>query len=246
MRAILARAATAAFTGTVCLFVLGYSASSAYGGAIVGFEINSISSDPLFLFENQGTDTITDDTLKTNDPVTVDLTIDLSDLGREQVTFEDALFEFDSTLTTMNSGPLGAMTAYELLFNGTFHFEDPVLGNIFTVNFDDARMLLLGIGGTIAYATGVGANEGVTYIPGEALPGVSFLGPQEFDFTVTDLQDSTKGPVDIRNIPPRDDIQVEDFTFNSSFSGISGAIPEPSTLALTTLAALALLRRRTM
>ncbi len=245
MYAIMPRGAGAAPSVLVCLLVSGLLVGSADGAPVIGFRDTSVSTSPLFTFESQGTNTIGDDILTTNDPVTVDLQLDLSGVGQGDALFMDALFEFDAALTDQRSRSLAGWTVHELRFDGSFLFKEDGSGDpILTATFSDARMWILSDRGVVKANTGLRARGPVGYTAGPALPGVVFAENEGFRFRTDDVQDLFGGPVDVNHVRPPDKYQFEDFTFNSSFLGFSGVVPEPTTLSLLALGAAVAMRRR--
>ena len=111
---------------------------------------------------------------------------------------------------------------------------------ILGATFTDARLLLLEFAdsGTVGFATGLAADGDVTFTLGDAVPGYSVTGGEQFQFTVNSLQSESGGTVGINDglVPP----QFENFTFSSSFSGSMLVIPEPGTSCLAALSLLGL------
>lgn len=210
--------------------------------AVVGFQINSVDVSPLFNFDNQGTDSLADDTL-TAGLAQVELSLDL---GGSPLIYNEAKFEFDATLSSVEllGNPPGTQV-YDLLFDGTFSFTDGESSqSILDATFTDARLLMLEFGdtGTVGFATGLAADAAVSFVLGPAVPGnLTVDGGEQFQFTINSLLSSGGGPVHIGTVPPPDDFQFEDFTFNSSFSGSMALVPEPATLGLAVLALVGLL-----
>jgi hypothetical protein len=211
--------------------------------ALVGFQINSVDVSPLFEFDNQGTDSLADDTL-TAGPAQVALSLML---GGSPILYPEAEFQFDATLAGIELGTLpGSETeVYQLLFDGGFSFIDSESSqSILDATFTDARLLMLEFGnlGTVGFATGLAADAEVDFVLGPAVPGNLVVeGGEQFQFTINSLLSSSGGPVHIGAVPPPDDFQFEDFNFSSSFSGSMAIVPEPASIGLAALALLGLL-----
>ena len=209
--------------------------------ALVGFQINSVDISPLFEFDNQGTDSLTDDTL-TAGPAQVALSLML---GGSPILYPDAEFQFDATLTGIDAGTLPGTEVYQLLFDGGFSFIDSESNqSILDATFTNARLMMLEFSdsGTVGFATGLAADAEVDFVLGPAVPGNQVVeGGEQFQFTINSLLSSGGGPVHIGDVPPPDDFQFENFNFSSSFSGSMALVPEPASIGLAALALLGLL-----
>ena len=104
--------------------------------ATVGFQINSVDVSPLFEFDNQGTDSLADDTL-TAGPAQVDLSLDARRQPDSSTPMRE--FQFDATLTSIEQGALPVTEVYELLFDGTFSFTDGQSGESILVRLSPTR-----------------------------------------------------------------------------------------------------------
>lgn len=249
-RSMLRQTARLAACG-VALAVLGVidcgTTASAPAKVFIGFQINSVNVDPLFLYDNQGSDSLGDDTL-TAGPAEVNLSLKLED--STEVMFDNADFELNASLSSLSVGGLPGSTIYELLFDGSFSFNEANSGDlIIDATFTDARLLLMEFAdsGLVGFASGLAADTNVNYGTGPAWPpGLTITGDEQFQFTVNSLLAQLGGPVHITSVPSPDDVQFENFTFNSSSSGSMAVIPEPASLGLAAFGALALaaLRRR--
>lgn len=224
--------------------VLGARSASAV--VTLGFEINSISDRPLFLYQTNGTDSVTDDTLIAENNVDFTVTVE----GSPVPTFDGAIFEMSADLVNLERvGPF-----YVLTFDGSFSARDGASGDsIIAAEFSGAQMLLMvGMGGGISF----GQNLSLTtvappslYTAGpELLPflpaGLDLGGSQSMNFTVELLANVGDGPIVISGTSLQDGEIGDDFTFDSSFSGMSELVPEPTTTALLIAGLAAMSRRR--
>jgi len=200
--------------------------------ATISFEMNSVDVAPLFYFDNQGTDDLTDDTLSAG-VAHVDFTLKHSG-GTEQ--YLGAAFEFDSVLDSALSGSLASTTIYQLLFDGSFSFKEAGTDDlILSATFDDTRMLLLEFAGSgiVGFASGLASDGVANFSLGPAAPaGLAVVGDEAFQFTMSNLKSETGGLVHISSVPAPDNFQLENFTFSNSFSGSMALIPEPATIGL--------------
>jgi hypothetical protein len=222
--------------GALALFVAcaGAIDTTQASQTLVGFQINSVDTAPLFTFRNQGTANILDDALSAS--AHVDLSVERNGV---EMQFPNASFALSALLTGLESGSLMGTTVYQLIFDGSFTFAEAGSGDgIFDVAFTGARLLMLEFNdsGVVNFASGLGANSSVNYVPGPALPpGLVATGNQEFHFTVNGLQGLLGGQVQISAVPPPNHFQFEDFGFNSSFAGSTNLIPEPASWLLGAL-----------
>lgn len=238
---------TSTFTTTLLALVFSMQASAT---VIIGFEINSTSSLPLFTQTVNDTNTITDDTLSAS--ATVDLTITVG--GDPIPTFNDAAFQYDASLNSVTQDGNYLVLSYQ----GTFSFAENGTGdNIVTGNFNDMKLVFLAPGGNILFPIGLTANtnvEPLLFLDGSALdpflPEDMQLRPkQTVNFTV-DLF-NTDNLANYIASTQEGLVPAYDATFSSSLSATSqaineGIVPEPATISIALLGlALMVKRRRT-
>jgi MYXO-CTERM domain-containing protein len=185
-----------------------------------------------------------DDMLTAYDDAQVDLLVDVDEDGPgEAVTFEDADFDADITLDFQQTTDLGGgLYLHIFTASGTATWTDAVDGLLLQLDFFNAAFTGLGgsddMLGSAATLSGEDFDTGaVSYTPGQPLIDLglsAFFDPQDFAFTLTDINDGAG--VSFSN-GLFDEADAE-----GSFSG--SAIPAPGSLALLGLTGLCARRRR--
>ena len=227
-------------------FIALVTAFQANAVVVLGFEINSISSLPLFTHTAGDTNTITDDTLTAN--ANVDLTVTLDGVPiPDSDGFQSALFDYSADLVSVSQEDNYLIMTYA----GSFSFTSDQNETIVSGDFDDMKLVFLAPGGNILFPLGLTAGttgDPLLFDIGEAmedhLPDNMILkGAQSVSFTVDlfnnfDFIEESEGAL----------IPVEDATFSSSFSATSptfnkGDIPEPATISVALLGLMLMLKR---
>lgn len=217
---------------------------------VFGFEINSASSDPLFIANAGDTNTISDDTL--NASSSLDLTITLDGVAVPNSNgFQGAQFTYDATLTGVQQQGDFLIASY----GGTFSFDEANNGpNILSATFTDMTLVYYAPGGSVVFPIGLSAATTGTPVILTAGPSLAahlpvnnvLKGQQTSNFTVDELEaDDIAGLYD----GEQEIIPAGNFTFRSSFSATSqvlrgGDIPEPATFGIALLGGALLMTRR--
>lgn len=230
------------------LFALSISLT-AKATVVIGFDINSLSTDPLFSQIANNPTILTDDTISASNAV--DLTITLAGTPIPDAnSFMNAHFNFNANLNSVQQAGNYIIMSYA----GTYTFNTATNTNIISGSFSDFDFVFFAPAGNILFPVGLtentpGSPNPLIITPGPALtphlpPNMTLAGKQTLNFTA-DTYQNTDLPTYLNSIEDQL-IPNHDAFFASSFSGTSQLqlIPEPSTLALFALSTLAILRKR--
>jgi hypothetical protein len=207
------------------------------GAATFSFASDDNHDGPTWLFDA--------DQLWTYGDVGVDLLVDVDEDGPgEAVVFEDAVFEADITLDYQSTADLGGgLYLHIFTASGTASWNDLAGGALLDLEFFSGVMTAVSDSADAISSTATLAGEdfdmgAAVYTPGQPLIDLGLtqlVDPQDFAFTLTDINDGAGAPLDNGLLGPGD--------AEGSYSG-SANIPAPGSLALLGLSALTFTRRR--
>ncbi|MCK4872456.1 MAG: hypothetical protein KAS72_07000 [Phycisphaerales bacterium] len=212
------------------------SACATTHGATFSFASDTNADDPTW---DQQANILTDYA----DLVFVDLLVDIDEDGPlDAVEFNHVRFDAEIELQFVSSVPMpGGLFLHIFEADGWFMFDDAAAGPVLSATFFDAAFTALGpvnMIGSSAALQGFDANIGaVHYTPGQPLIDLGlteFTAPEDFAFTLTDINDGMGAPLDAGVLGP--------FDAEGSYSG--SAVPAPGSLALLALGSLLHVRRR--
>lgn len=221
------------------------------------FETNSVANKPLFTYFTNGVEP--DTFAVTAGTTNVDLTAEILG-GAPSVDFDDAKFTLQSTVTGVSFDSSVGRFVFNLA--GTFAFTTSADVAIVSGSFDmgklNVRATSLG-GGKYKVVAGESffsfATDGTLYTSsGPALAPVigaqTLSGSQTMHFTALGITESDPfgdigSDITIMETVAGQVFDVlDDFSFNSSYSGTSELVPEPASIGLGVLGLIVLARRR--
>ncbi len=207
------------------------------GAVTFSFASDHNDDGPTWLFDA--------DQLWTYGDVGVDLLVDVDEDGPgEAVVFEAAVFEADITLSFQSTADLGGgLYLHIFSASGTASWNDVLGSDLLDLEFFNGVMTAVSNSADAIGSTATLAGEdfdmgAAVYSPGQPLIDLGltqFVDPQDFAFTLTDINDGAGAPLSNGLLGPGD--------AEGSYSG-SANIPAPGSLALIGLSALTLARRR--
>ncbi|QNN23385.1 PEP-CTERM sorting domain-containing protein [Planctomycetales bacterium ZRK34] len=215
------------------------------------FQTNSVADQPLFTYSTNG---VADDTVAvTSGTTSVDLTAEI--LGGSSIDFDDAKFTLEATVTSIEFN--SAVGRFTFNLAGTFAFTTSSDELIVGGSIGDASLNVRGFdigmdtyqivaGESMLSFTTLGdiyTSQGAALVP---LIGAQDLdGSQTLNFTVLGIDSVTGGAIQVQESVAGQVYEVlDDFNFNSSFSGVSDLVPEPASVGLGLMGVMLLVRRK--